>query len=76
MEIVVEMDSKGRLLVPAEVRREIKSRRFTLRVHGDKLELEPIANPDKVKGKYRGLLRVSLEELEEEQEKFVLEGKR
>jgi DNA-binding transcriptional regulator/RsmH inhibitor MraZ len=76
METTVEMDSKGRLLVPAEIRRNVKSRRFTLRTCEGRLELVPLPEPERVKGKHRGLLKVGLEELEKEQEKFIVEGRR
>jgi bifunctional DNA-binding transcriptional regulator/antitoxin component of YhaV-PrlF toxin-antitoxin module len=72
----VELDRKGRLLLPAEIRREAGSRRFTVRVEDGKIELCPVPDPKSVRGKYRGLLRVSMEELEEAQERFVEKGRR
>jgi len=72
----VELDRKGRLLLPAKIRRAAGSRRFTVRVKGGKIELYPLPDPKTVKGKYRGLLKVSMEELEEAQERFVEKGSR
>jgi hypothetical protein len=41
-----------------------------------RLELEPIPEPEGVRGKYRGLLEKDISKLEEDQETFVREGKR
>lgn len=72
----VTLDSRGRLLLPASMRRELGTRRFVLRKKGGKLELEPLPDPKSVKGKHKGLMEAGLEELEETQEKFIGEGKR
>ena len=40
------------------------------------LELEPIPEPENVRGKYRGLLDKDIQEIEEDQETFIREGKR
>ncbi len=69
--VVVEIDEKGRLLIPPSLRRELKSRRFTVSVKGGRLVMEPVKPPDAVRGKYKGLLKVGIEELEEAQERFV-----
>jgi len=76
LEGTVEMDRKGRLLVPAKVRRKLKSRRFTVKVQEGTLIFEPLPEPEAVRGKYRGLLKVSQEEMEEMQERFLSEGRR
>ncbi len=76
MTLEVEMDSKGRVLLPANVRREVKARRFSLDVKEGRILLEPLPDPERVRGKYRRLLKVSMEELEEAQEKFVTSGRR
>lgn len=70
---IVVLDPKGRLLLPSEIRKKIAARRFVLRFKDEKLELEPLPAPKSVRGKYRGLLKVSREELEEAQERFLLE---
>lgn len=72
----VELDKRGRLLLPAEIRNKIKSKRFLLKESGEKLELEPLPKAEEVKGKYKDLLEKDLEGLEEDQEKFVKQGDR
>jgi bifunctional DNA-binding transcriptional regulator/antitoxin component of YhaV-PrlF toxin-antitoxin module len=67
----VKLDRKGRVLIPAEIRRELKARRFRMKVSHGKIILEPVIKAESVKGKYKGLLRVSMEKLEEQQEKFL-----
>ena len=71
MEDEVELDPKGRVLIPAEIRRELKVRRFRAKVSHGKIVLEPIIKAESVRGKYKGLLKVSTEELEERQERFL-----
>ena len=72
----VELDKRGRLLLPAEIRNRIGSKRFLLKEAEGKIELEPLPSPKKVKGKYQGLLDKSMEDLEEDQEKLVKRGDR
>lgn len=72
----VEMDEKGRVHIPSSLRRELKSRRFTLSVKGGRLFMEPVNSPTTVRGKYKGLLKVGIEDLEEAQERFVTASKR
>jgi DNA-binding transcriptional regulator/RsmH inhibitor MraZ len=74
--VTVEMDEKGRVHIPSWVRRELKSRRFTLSVKGGRLLMEPVKPPATVRGKYKGLLKIGIEELEEAQERFVTAAKR
>ncbi|KXB02463.1 hypothetical protein AKJ44_00290 [candidate division MSBL1 archaeon SCGC-AAA261F17] len=76
MRETVTLDSRGRLLLPAEIRRELGTQRFILKKKGGKLELEPLPAPESVKSKHKKLIKVSLEELEETQEKFIREGRR
>ncbi len=76
MGIKVEIDKRGRLLLPAEIRNRIGSRRFLLKEVEGKLDLEPLPRPEEVKGKHRGLLEKDIQELEEDQEKFVNRGSR
>lgn len=72
----VELDDRGRLLLPAEIRNRLGTNRYLLKESEEKLELEPLPRAEEVKGKYEGLLDKSLEELEEDQEKFVRQGGR
>jgi AbrB family looped-hinge helix DNA binding protein len=39
---IVEIDSSGRIYIPAEIRRRIKAKRFKLRLVEDGILLEPI----------------------------------
>ena len=71
MEDEVELDPKGRVLIPAEIRRELKVRRFRAKVIHGKIVLEPVIKEESVRAKYKGLLKVSTEELEERQERFL-----
>ncbi len=73
-EETVEMDDRGRVLIPSHIRRRLKSRLFTIRLlSGGALLLRPIGEEvDGLGGKYRGVIRVeSFEELEEAQEEFL-----
>ncbi len=72
----VEVDEKGRVLIPSSVRRELKARRFKLSLERGRILMEPVEKAEAVKGKYKGLLKVSMEELEEAQERFVAAGHR
>ena len=74
--VTVELDDKGRVHIPSSVRREVKTRRFNLYVQGGKILMEPVKAPMTVRGKYKGLIRVSVEQLEEAQESFVTAGHR
>jgi DNA-binding transcriptional regulator/RsmH inhibitor MraZ len=72
----VEIDEKGRVHIPATVRREVKVRRFTLSLEEGRILMEPVKSPALVKGKYEGLLKVTLDELEDAQERLVTAGRR
>ncbi len=74
--VTVEMDEKGRVHIPAAVRREVRARRFTLSLEEGRILMEPVKSPALVKGKYKGLLKVTMEELEEAQERLVTAGRR
>jgi DNA-binding transcriptional regulator/RsmH inhibitor MraZ len=76
MGIEVSLDSRGRLLLPSDVREELGTSRFILSKRDGMLELEPIPEPENVRGKYRGLLDKDIQEIEEDQETFIREGKR
>ncbi len=74
--MTVEVDAKGRVHIPAAVRRELKARRFKLSLEKGRILMEPVKAPETVRGKYKGLVKVSLEALEEAQERFVTAGRR
>jgi len=71
MDDEVELDPKGRLLIPVGIRRELKVRRFKAKLSHGKLILEPIIKAESVRGKYKGLLRISVGKIEEQQERFL-----
>jgi len=76
MSAVVEADQKGRILLPVEIRRKLRSNRFKITQKGDHLELQPLTGVEDLKGKYRQLIRSEWEELEEKAEGMVSDGKR
>jgi len=73
---VVELDEKGRALLPAPMRRKLGVRRFEVKLVGDRIELLPVQDFRRLKGKYRNRLRTPWAKLEEKAEKFVRNNKR
>jgi DNA-binding transcriptional regulator/RsmH inhibitor MraZ len=73
---VVELDEKGRALLPASLRKKLGSRRFEVKLVGQRLELVPIQDFRALKGKYRKRLKTPWAVLEEKGEKFVRTNKR
>jgi len=71
METVVEMDTKGRIVIPSSLRRGLASKRMVLRRVEDHLELIPLPDPKSLKGKYR--IEGRMEDVEELQEQKLLE---
>ena len=71
MSAIVELDEKGRVLIPAEIRRKIRSRRFRVSTRGDIVELQPLATLEEIKGKYRHRIKSDWEVLEEKSEDLV-----
>jgi len=71
MENVVEMDAKGRIVIPSSFRRELTSKRMILKRIDDHLELIPLPDPKSLKGKYR--IEGRMEDIEELQEHRLLE---
>ena len=76
MAAVVQADSKGRILLPLEVRRRLRSRRFELKLEGDEVVLRALTDFRELKGKYRHLIKGTIEQLEEAGERIVREGRR
>jgi len=76
MSVVVEADEKGRILIPAEIRRRYGSNRFKVTAKDDRMELEPLVAVEKLRGKYRKLIRSEWSELERKGEEFVAHGRR
>ena len=53
-EYVVTIDERGRLTIPKEVRAQIRAKKLRLRVEGERLVLEPVAEDvDKYYGVFR-----------------------
>jgi len=73
---VVELDEKGRLLLPASLRRKLGARRFEVGLVAGRVELAPIQDVKALKGKYRNRIKGPWVKLEEMAEKLVREGKR
>lgn len=65
----VELSSRGRLTLPAEVRAKIKARRFLIVLEGDSIRLIPLQDPLELKGSLK--IPWSVEELEEAGEEFL-----
>ncbi len=71
MEVVVEMDAKGRIVIPSSLRRGLASKRIVLRKVNEHLELIPLPDPKSLKGKYK--IEGKMEDIEELQEQKLLE---
>jgi DNA-binding transcriptional regulator/RsmH inhibitor MraZ len=73
---VVELDRKGRALLPASVRKKIASRRFEVKVLKGRIEFIPLEGVESLRGKYAARVKSSWPELEEKAEMFVSQRKR
>jgi len=73
---VVELDEKGRVLLPASLRRKLGARRFEVRLVAGRVELAPLQDVKALKGKYRNRIKTPWAKLEEMAEKLVREGRR
>jgi bifunctional DNA-binding transcriptional regulator/antitoxin component of YhaV-PrlF toxin-antitoxin module len=73
---VVELDQKGRALLPASLRRKLGAKRFEVRLVDGRIELVPLQTLKSLKGKYRNRLKTPWPELEEKAERFVSGNKR
>lgn len=71
MSHVIEYDKKGRMVIPKEIRDKIKTNRFLVELFEGEIRLVPIPPVDSLRGKYR--LGKSIEEIEEDQEKYLKE---
>ena len=74
--ILVELDKKGRALLPSSLRKKLRTRRFEVRLIDGRIELVPLENLKMLKGKYRDRLKTKWATLEEKAEKFVRDEKR
>jgi len=67
--LLVEVDKKGRVLLPSQIRKRMPSRKFELRIENNSIIMESLPDPESIRGKYKGLLKgKSIWQVEEEQE--------
>ncbi len=76
MSAVVEADEKGRILLPAKIRRRLKTKRFKVTSKGNRVELEPLTAVEELRGKYRSLIKSEWDELEEKAEELISKGRK
>jgi bifunctional DNA-binding transcriptional regulator/antitoxin component of YhaV-PrlF toxin-antitoxin module len=69
-------DERGRILLPLEMRRKFKTRRFKITAKKNRMELEPLPRVEELKGKYKNVIKFEWEDLEEMGEKFVSSKRR
>ena len=72
--LIVSMDDRGRVLIPKDIRRKIKTKFFTVELmDGGSIVLRPIANDVlKLADKFKDLIKYrNIEELEEKQEEHI-----
>jgi bifunctional DNA-binding transcriptional regulator/antitoxin component of YhaV-PrlF toxin-antitoxin module len=71
---VLTLDERGRLTLPQEFREKLKARRYLAYIEKGELRMVPLPEPEA----FRGFLQISgsMEEIEEEAEKHVLERAR
>ena len=51
---IVEMDDRGRILIPKQLIKSLKSRRFLLTISGGRIELIPLDDPREAFKKLKG----------------------
>lgn len=68
---IVELDPKGRVLLPASLRKLLGTRRFRVRIVREHIELIPLRGVKALKGKYRNRLKTPWARLEERAERSV-----
>ena len=76
MSAVVEADERGRILIPAEMRRKFKASRYKITARKDHLELEPLQDVDELYLSFASVIKSDWEKLEEKGEEFVSKGRR
>lgn len=67
---IVELDTRGRLTLPSEIRSKVKAKKFIVVLEGDSMRLILLIETTKIKG----LIHIlgSIEELEEAGEQILL----
>jgi len=76
LSVVVEADERGRILIPRELRRKFKTKRYRISAKRDHLELEPLEDVDELYLKFADKIKSDWETLEEKGEEFVSRGRR
>lgn len=76
MSVVVEADERGRILIPTEMRRKFKTKRYKITTKKNHLELEPLQDVDELYLKFADKIKSNWEELEEKGEEFVSNKRR
>jgi len=77
--LVVSMDDRGRIPIPKDIRRKVKTKLFTIELMSDgSIVLKPAASEVlELAGKFKDLLEYKdMEELEEKQEEFMKRERR
>ena len=69
----IELDEKGRALLPAQIRRKLGARCFEVKLVGDRIEMIPLGRVKALKGKYKGLLKEPWWKLEEKADRYTRE---
>jgi bifunctional DNA-binding transcriptional regulator/antitoxin component of YhaV-PrlF toxin-antitoxin module len=68
--MLVSLDEKGRLTLPYEIRKKVKTQKFILSMDGESITIIPVPEPHAAKNSIK--ITYSIEELEESQENYVL----
>lgn len=68
MNFVIKYDKRGRLVLPAKIRKGLDSNLLLVRKARENIELIPLPNPKSLRGKYK--IEGKLSEIEELQEKL------
>lgn len=71
MNVVVKWDRRGRLVLPAKIRKSLDSNLLLLKKTKKSIELIPLPDPKSLRGKYK--INGEMIEIEELQEKRLLE---
>lgn len=74
----VEIDRKGRVLIPSQIRNKVRSRRFEVKVKDSStIIMEGLPDSETVRGKYKGIFKgKNMSEIEETQERFMTKLRR
>jgi len=68
--MLVSLDDRGRLTLPYEIRKKVKTQKFILSMEGESITIIPVPEPHAAKNSIK--IPYSIEELEESQENYVL----